>query len=231
MRRGITGRWLVNTFGVILAIVVFLVVVLSLFMKGYYYNGIHQTLNGRVDELSNVIGNYSKEYFDVGARGYVENFSDKESMEMMIINWEGKIVITSTGFPPDNTVDMPDYKIAINKKSEGYGFWQGIQNDEHIMAVTKIIYDTAGDSVGAIRYCVSLEPADRQIFVMIMFMILVGMSILFFVLLSGAYFVRSIVRPIQEINDVSKRIAQGDFEARLERRNNDEIGELCDSIP
>ena len=29
MRRGITGRWLVNTFGVILAIVVFLVVVLS----------------------------------------------------------------------------------------------------------------------------------------------------------------------------------------------------------
>ncbi len=230
MRRGITGRWLVNTFGVILAIVVFLVVVLSLFMKGYYYNGIHQTLNGRVDELSNVIGNYSKEYFDVGARGYVENFSDKESMEMMIINWEGKIVITSTGFPPDNTVDMPDYKIAINKKSEGYGFWQGIQNDEHIMAVTKIIYDTAGDSVGAIRYCVSLEPADRQIFVMIMFMILVGMSILFFVLLSGAYFVRSIVRPIQEINDVSKRIAQGDFEARIERRNNDEIGELCDSI-
>ena len=230
MRRGITGRWLVNTFGVILAIVVFLVVVLSLFMKGYYYNGIHQTLNGRVDELSNVIGHYSREYFDVGARGYVENFSDKESMEMMIINWEGKIVITSTGFPPDNTVDMPDYKIAINKKSEGYGFWQGIQNDEHIMAVTKIIYDTAGDSVGAIRYCVSLEPADRQIFVMIMFMILVGMSILFFVLLSGAYFVRSIVRPIQEINDVSKRIAQGDFEARLERRNNDEIGELCDSI-
>ena len=230
MRRGITGRWLVNTFGVILAIVVFLVVVLSLFMKGYYYNGIHQTLNGRVDELSNVIGHYSREYFDVGARGYVENFSDKESMEMMIINWEGKIVITSTGFPPDDSVDMPDYKIAINKKNEGYGFWQGIQNDEHIMAVTKIIYDTAGDSVGAIRYCVSLEPADRQIFVMIMFMILVGMSILFFVLLSGAYFVRSIVRPIQEINDVSKRIAQGDFEARLERRNNDEIGELCDSI-
>ena len=230
MRRGITGRWLVNTFGVILAIVVFLVVVLSLFMKGYYYNGIHQTLNGRVDELSNVIGNYSKEYFDVGARGYVENFSDKESMEMMIINWEGKIVITSTGFPPDDSVDMPDYKIAINKKNEGYGFWQGIQNDEHIMAVTKIIYDTTGDSVGAIRYCVSLEPADRQIFVMIMFMILVGMSILFFVLISGAYFVRSIVRPIQEINDVSKKIAQGNFDARLERRHNDEIGELCDSI-
>lgn len=230
MRRGITGRWLVNTFGVILAIVVFLVVVLSLFMKGYYYNGIHQTLNGRVDELSNVIGHYSREYFDVGARGYVENFSDKESMEMMIINWEGKIVITSTGFPPDDSVDMPDYKIAINKKNEGYGFWQGIQNDEHIMAVTKIIYDTTGNSVGAIRYCVSLEPADRQIFVMIMFMILVGMSILFFVLISGAYFVRSIVRPIQEINDVSKKIAQGNFDARLERRHNDEIGELCDSI-
>ncbi len=232
MKKGITGRWLVNTFGVILIIVVTLIVFLSLMLKNYYYNGIHQTLNGRVDELTNVFGNYtSASYteFDKSARTYVENFSDKESMELMIINPQGNITITSTGFPPDQNVVMQDYSTALTD-SDGYGFWIGKQNEENIMAVTRIITDASGSSLGAVRYCVSLEPANRQIFVMIMFMIVVGLFVLFFVMLSGAYFVRSIVNPIREINEVSKKIAQGDFEARLKKQKDDEIGELCESI-
>lgn len=232
MKKGITGRWLVNTFGVIFIVVVTLIVFLSLMLKNYYYNGIHQTLNGRVDELTNVFGNYkSASYteFDKGARTYVENFSDKESMELMIINPQGNITITSTGFPPDQNVVMQDYASALND-NDGYGFWTGKQNDENIMAVTRIITDTSGNGIGAVRYCVSLEPANRQIFVMIMFMIVIGLFILFFVMISGAYFVRSIVNPIREINEVSKKIAEGDFDARLKKQNDDEIGELCESI-
>ncbi|MEE1125854.1 MAG: HAMP domain-containing sensor histidine kinase [Acutalibacteraceae bacterium] len=232
MKKGITGRWLVNTFGVIFIVVVTLIVFLSLMLKNYYYNGIHQTLNGRVDELTNVFGNYkSASYadFDKSSRTYVENFSDKESMELMIINPQGNITITSTGFPPDQNVVMQDYSNALTD-SDGYGVWVGKQNGENIMAVTRIITDISGNSLGAVRYCVSLEPANRLIFVMIMFMIVVGLFILFFVMLSGAYFVRSIVNPIREINEVSKRIAQGDFEARLKKQKDDEIGELCESI-
>lgn len=232
MKKGITARWLINTFGVILVVVVMLIVALSLVLQNYYYNGIHQTLNGRVDELTNVFGNYtSANYveFDKNSRSYVENFSDKESMELMVLDHTGNITVTSTGFSPDQSGEMPDYEIAL-EDADGYGVWKGKQNDENIMSVTRIITDNSGSRLGAVRYCVSLEPANRQIFVMIMFMIVVGMFILFFVMISGAYFVRSIVNPIQEINEISKRIAQGDFDARLEKRNDDEIGELCDSI-
>lgn len=232
MKKGITGRWLVNTFGVILIVVVTLIVILSLVLKDYYYNGIHQTLNGRVDELTNVFGNYTSESyseFDKNSRTYVENFSDKDSMELMIIDPIGDITITSTGFPPDQGIEMQDYSAAL-QDTDGYGVWMGKQNDENIMAVTRIITDTSGNRLGAVRYCVSLGPANRQIFVMIMFMIVIGLFILFFVMISGAYFVRSIVNPIREINEVSKKIAQGDFEARLQKRNDDEIGELCESI-
>ncbi len=232
MKKGITGRWLVNTFGVIFIVVVTLIVILSLMLKNYYYNGIHQTLNGRVDELTNVFGNYkstSYSEFDKSSRTYVENFADKDSMELMVINPQGAITITSTGFPPDKEVKMEDYNVALND-NDGYGFWIGKQNDEKVMAVTRIITDSSGERLGAVRYCVSLEPANRHIFVMIMLMIVVGLFILFFVMLSGAYFVRSIVNPIGKINEVSKKIAQGDFEARLEKQNDDEIGELCDSI-
>lgn len=232
IHNGITGRWLANTFGVILGIVILLVLILSFFMKNYYYNGIHQTLNGRVDELSNVFGNYTSENhkeFNENSRSYVENFADKGNMEMMILDPIGNIMITSTGFSPDQNEEIPDYDIA-QRDSDGYGFWQGKQNDESVMAVTRIINDNSGLRLGAVRYCVSLEPANRQIFVIIMAMIVVGMFILFFVMLSGVYFVRSIVNPIQKITEISKRIAQGDFEARIEKVHNDEIGELCDSI-
>ncbi len=232
MKKGITGRWLVNTFGVIFIVVITLIIILSLMLKNYYYNGIHQTLNGRVDELTNVFGNYkstSYSEFDKSSRTYVENFADKDSMELMVINPQGDITITSTGFPPDKEVKMEDYNVALND-NDGYGFWIGKQNGEKIMAVTRIITDSSGGRLGAVRYCVSLEPANRHIFVMIMLMVVIGLFILFFVMLSGAYFVRSIVNPIGEINEVSKKIAQGDFEARLEKQNDDEIGELCESI-
>lgn len=41
---------------------------------------------------------------------------------------------------------------------------------------------------------------------------------------------RSIVKPVREIGDTAKRIAQGDFNARIGKFYDDEIGELCDTI-
>ena len=35
---------------------------------------------------------------------------------------------------------------------------------------------------------------------------------------------------MREINSTAKRIAQGDFDARIQKKHNDEIGELCDTI-
>ena len=47
MFKGITKRWLINTFGVIVSIVVLLVVFMSFFVRSLYYNGIEQTISGR----------------------------------------------------------------------------------------------------------------------------------------------------------------------------------------
>ena len=109
MKKGITRRWLINTFGVILAIVGVLITVLSLILQNYYDNGIRQTLNGRVDELSNVFGNYTTDdssVFETNIRTYIENFSDKESMELMVLDTHGNITVTSTGFPPDQNLSL-----------------------------------------------------------------------------------------------------------------------------
>ena len=97
------------------------------------------------------------------------------------------------------------------------------------MAVTQAIY--SGDTyLGAFRFVVSLEVADRRIFLSVAGLLLVGTMVIFFVVLSSSYFIRSIVNPIQEVSATAKRIAQGDFNARINKHYDDEIGELCDII-
>ena len=59
MRKGITRRWLVNTLGIILAILITIIVVLSFVIQTFYYNGIQQTISGRSNELVNFFGNYT----------------------------------------------------------------------------------------------------------------------------------------------------------------------------
>ena len=51
------------------------------------------------------------------------------------------------------------------------------------------------------------------------------------VAVSGLFFVRSIVKPVGQINETAKLIAKGDFNARVESGNShDEISELCGTI-
>lgn len=231
--KGITKRWVLNTLSVIVAIVVLMIVCLSFIVHSLYYNSIEQTISGRSNELVNVFASYTTENssdFTVNSRDYVENFPDKELMELMVLNSVGKVIITTTGFAPDETQEMPDFTMA-QQSSTGYAKWTGkLNSGEPVMAVTRIIYTVKGTPVGAFRYVVSLESANSKIFLITICLIVVGLLIIFFVYFSGSYFVRSIVNPVREMSDAAKRIAQGDFNATIDKMFDDEIGELCDSI-
>ena len=231
--KGITKRWLLNSLGVILILIVALVFSLSYAIHNYIYYGIQQAINGRAGELTNVFSDYGKrssQDFLTAARNYVENFPNKESMELMVFNSEGHIITTSIGFAPDQSQPMPDYQQAL-ADANGYGTWTGrLTSGEKVMAVTRVIHNDAGSVVGGVRYVVSLEEADKQIGMVVGILILAGVVILLFISTSSYYFMKSILTPIKEIGATARRIAQGDFKARIEKSNDDEIGQLCDTI-
>lgn len=231
--KGITKRWLLNSLGVILILIVALVFSLSYAIQNYIYYGIQQAINGRAGELTNVFSDYGKrssQDFLTAARNYVENFPNKESMELMVFNSEGHIITTSIGFAPDQSQPMPDYQQAL-ADANGYGTWTGrLTSGEKVMAVTRVIQNDAGSVVGGVRYVVSLEEADKQIGMVVGILILAGVVILLFISTSSYYFMKSILTPIKEIGATARQIAQGDFKARIEKSNDDEIGQLCDTI-
>jgi signal transduction histidine kinase len=49
-------------------------------------------------------------------------------------------------------------------------------------------------------------------------------------ILSGLYFVKSIVIPVRQIGATARQFATGDFSRRIQKKNDDELGELCDII-
>jgi len=77
---------------------------------------------------------------------------------------------------------------------------------------------------------VSVEEANtRIIFGMIMLLILCSIVIVFMIV-SGTQFVKSIVTPVSEICLKAQMIARGDFHIKIDKKYDDEIGELSDTI-
>lgn len=233
MFKGITKRWIINTFGVIVAVITLLIIFLSVSVQSLSYSSIEQELLNRNSELSSVFPEYKCENtvtFQSTAGKYVEDFNYKENIELMVINASGRVTVASTGFEPDNDLNMPDYELALESEN-GFSQWTGKSDSgEKVMATTHIIRNSKGTSVGAIRYVVSLRKANLRTFIVTLIASIIGIIIIACVALSGSYFIRSIVKPVREMSETAKLIAQGDFDQKLSKMYDDEIGDLCDSI-
>ncbi|MEG1426519.1 MAG: HAMP domain-containing sensor histidine kinase, partial [Oscillospiraceae bacterium] len=229
-KRSISRRWLINSLGVIVLILLIFISCLSFAIQSYVYNGIQQALIGRSDELLNVFASSSGSEFNTISRAYIENFPDKNDMEIMSISRAGSVVVTSTGFAPDQRQAMPDYMNALAAENN-FGYWIGkLDTGEKVMAITRVVRNSNEVVVGSIRYLVSMEKADAQIGIFVTVLIGVGAVVTLLIIFSGVYFIRSIVTPVKQITTTAKKIARGEFDVRIEKSHEDEIGQLIDTI-
>ncbi|MCH5304376.1 MAG: HAMP domain-containing histidine kinase [Ruminococcus sp.] len=233
MFKGITRRWIFST--MLLTVLIIILIVTGLIYGTVYLfnNEVERTLTTVGQELSTVFENYEADNstaFTSGARNYVENFQHKEQMEVMVVNSTGRIVLTSTGFSYDEDEDIQDFEKAKNSK-DGYAFESGTSlSGEQITSYTRIITNRNGYAVGAIRYVVSTTDVTNRIIIISSIIIFAGLVILFIIILSGSYFIRSILMPVRELSETAHKIAHGDFSTKIEKRYNDEIGDLFDAI-
>lgn len=231
--KGITRRWLINIMGVIMAILTVIWVFFAFAIHSYFYNTLMQTLQGTANSNSASFRNLldpGSDFYTI-AKSSVEGFVDKNKMELIILNREGDTLITSSGFMPEDKKVPPDF-VRANTSSSGTGEWDGADpvTGEKIMAVTTVLKDSSGNVLGAARYVVSMTRIDMQIAIYILISGIICIAIMLFVIMSGIYFVNSIVIPVREVGSTARRIASGDFDARIEKQYDDEIGELCDTI-
>ncbi len=227
----ITKRWLFNNLGVILVILIALEIGFAIGIKAFYYNNVHSTIMAQASFVTSQMTAYSEDSsanFTTQVRSLVENFDQRDKMELMAVDLDGNVLFTSSGFQPGSQVYMPDFWQAL-QSSDGVGYMNEVVNGEKIMAVT-VVSPVDENQPAAMRFAVSLDAIDHQIILFILMITLVGVAIIFFVIFSSSYFINSIVNPVGEVGETARKIAQGDFGARLHKKNDDEIGELCDTI-
>ena len=227
----ITKRWLLNSLGVILVILIALEIVIAFSIKDYYYGSVEKVVYSQSETVSGLLSKYYSEgtgdyedYF----RGIVTSFEKRNIMELMAMDEDGNVILTSSGFLPEKSSLTPDCfeaKDNIGKNAE----YIGEINGENIMSVT-VVPDGSTEEFFSFRLVTSMENVDRQILVAIIGTSLIGIAIIFFVVVSGSYFINSIVNPVGQISETAKKLAEGDFNAKIEKKTDDEIGELCETI-
>ena len=86
--------------------------------------------------------------------------------------------MTSTGFIPTDKTQMTDFDDAKNDEN-GCAFWNGkLNSGESAMSQTRVIKNTSGTVVGAVRYMVSMEPVNSRILLISAGIIAVGLVII-----------------------------------------------------
>ena len=163
-------------------------------------------------------------------RRVVEQFDEKDKFEFMLLDTQGVILATSSGTMNRDLTNGTDYGRALTSANGiGSAIFTTPQG-ERVMAITMLVPYAAG-SIAAMRMVTSLTLVDGLWWRTVAICVGLGVLVLAFTVWSGLFFVRSIVRPLGEVEATATKIAKGDMKVRLpDTRYDDEIGRLCKTI-
>ena len=225
--KSIAVRWFLNIFLIVAAVIVVAVVAFSALFSSIYTERIEVLATDYAYEFYALSGTDSKTFKDTAVE-IAGEFQYKNKIEVQVIDLNGQILVSTSGFQSENE-PMPDYYKAKENGSSSV-LKSTTLDGEPIMAGTTVIYGSQGERLGAYRWITSMRAANRTMGSFVIAVILAAAAVMAFCAFSGLFFIKSIVRPIRDVSNMARKIAMGDFESRININKNDEIGELCDTI-
>lgn len=221
---------MVNSISVVLFIVLLAVAAFSAAMGSYYYSTLSESLKQKAENAISSFDYYrtEAEYYD-NARAVVAGEPNSDKLEVEYLDADGQIRFSSSDLTAFRSPGTPDIAEAISMKRTKVWIGADPSTGEHIMAASSpLMID--GEVVGVMRYVTSLNKVDKQIIIIVAIALGIGLGILGMVYFSNLYFIRSIVDPVAGITETAKRIAAGSYGVQIEKRYDDEIGALTDTI-
>ena len=221
MRSGITRRWLC---GSLLMTVLLVLLVEGMFLYSCtrsYYNSVQQTMYRRFSSISGQLKMYTGDTAQkasasrsVALRRMVEQFSDKDKYEFMLLDSYGGVIASSSGTDAEGILTSVDFEQA-QETGDGMGVAiYSTDSSEMVMAVCCLV-PYAAEDVAAMRLVTSLTLVQNQLKNVFLISIVVVITILGFTVASGLYFVRSIVVPLGQVERTAASIARGELDVRL----------------
>ena len=230
---GIQKRWLFNNLSIVILLVVLCVIAFSLSFTMYYYSNMQSGLESKAKTTTDFFSNYMSQSYNEYYQSCIsvaQTFEDKNTLELQFVNLSGRIVASSYGQWGGENPVTSDIADAISTKQMAVFSGRNPQTGERIMAVSSPVIYTNGEVIGVLRFVTSLKNVDRQIAMLTVLAVLVGLVFVVLVIFSSQFFIRSIIEPVSEITATAKRIAAGSYGVQIQKKFDDEIGELADTI-
>lgn len=231
----IKSRWIKHILIVTIGALFLLMCILLYSASARYYNAAEVTIRARISKSVDTYFAYyndgDESHFAKGASGYIESFQYKDIMEVWVLDKDGNVIISSSGFSVPEGGEYADYNAALNSDTNTAVEQIVTATGEPVTAMTYILRSDSGKQYGAIRYLISMEEMYSQLAFLWLIIILCFLLIVIMITMSGQYFVSSIVNPVGEICKTTGEIAKGNFNVRIKNDYyDDEIGDLCSSI-
>jgi two-component system OmpR family sensor kinase len=227
--RGIRRRWLLNSVSVVLLILALALGSFAAALWSYYYTGTMSDLAGKASSAAFSFQTYTRTQYWAAAQQTVNKYEEKGQLELQFLDTTGAVIYSGNDLTAGTTPGTPDIQGALEDQITTPWMGRDPTTGERIIAASSpVVYQ--GQTVGVIRYVTSLAGIDRQFFFAMAVITVIGLGIFSMVYFSNLYFVRSIVEPLASITETARLIADGSYGVQIEKKYDDEIGELTDTI-
>lgn len=216
--------------GIVLAVLLVVDVLALVIFSNYYTNAAEQNLTAKLESVISPLSRYQTvSGLESEIESSVTEFDEKEKYELLALSSSGEVLLSSSGFEPSEWLDLSGYEKALDSSDGEYCETLKLSTGEKVMCYTVVLSSTSSE-YGALMLLTSIDLIDRQIFRIGVVLSLSLLAIILLMLFAGLSFVRSIVVPVRQMCDISKKYAEGDFRERIDPKTSDEIGELAQSI-
>ncbi len=200
-------------------------------IKNYYYKSVEQSLNEKAQSSATLYNQYlNKNYANLSdsLAPLVENNTEQQNIEIQIIDKKGNVLLSS-GIVSAEKIQTNDFQKAL--KGE-VSTWTGnnIETNEKVMSASSAIKDLDSNTIAVIRVVTSLEDVNNLTLKYLFLSVTLLIVILICIFISSAILSKTIIEPVKEVNDIARKMSKGQFNERINKHYNDEIGELSDTL-
>ena len=230
VKKGIKTRWVFNYVLVILCVLLFLEAGFIFLDKRYLYDQVSKMMTTRAEFISNYYNKYLNQEPDniiLMSDYIVKDFTLEDKIQLSIFSIDGE-VIQSTGEYIRKTIEKEEDFLKAQNGEMGI-ITTETELDEKIISVCYPL-KYKDEVVGILNLTTVVDAVEKKLVEHIKISLILITIVILIALFSSWVFSRTILDPIKDLNVVSKKIAKGDYKFRIEKRYDDEIGELAESM-
>lgn len=228
--KGIVKRWVLKYLSVTVLFLVLLIFGAAFAVRAYYYNGVRVHLKELGDAAQQSYTLYEQNgNADVWVEEYLSDFEKKESIDVSASNESGK-VIANIGSTEGSELEPAVLVYGSDSPDESSYRTDSLSTGEKVMSYGAAVRKNSGSVAYFLRYSRPLTEVDNKVMIAILVLAAAAVLLLASFVIPCLLFMNTIVKPVRELRATAHRIAQGDYETRVDKMYDDEIGELADSI-